>query len=572
MKLFSKLLALSLAMILVFSLASCGTEASTADASPADSSIASASHPQSVAAPETDDISLQETESALPETGSVTLPISEEPLTYTMFMTEPFFIGSLINSMEEDLGLFKAAQAATNIYFDVTAVNGEVFSEQFQLMIASGDYCDVMDGMSNYTAGYDAAIEEGICMDVYDLVKEYAPNYLAAISRSADTLAQLVTDEGKMATFGLCYKEANAETQGYLIRQDWLDALGLSIPQTYDELHDTLAAFQQAYGCDGMYFGGYSDERLSYGYGCGSGDFIVMDSTVTSGYIQDSFYDYLCMCRDWYAEGLIYSDFFTAATGDYDQLLIGGDCGVVQGAATSFSTIYAYLTEEEMETFALAAMTPVKLNAEDELHYSWNVPNYLKRTDAWSISGDCENPVPLVQFVNYMYSEEGALLFNYGTENETFTYDENGDPQYTDLVINNPDQPYFFASYLYASNAATEYFPSMMDVSASYYNFGDAEWQAYELFSTPANDGTYNMPAGAAMTEEESTRYAQLSSDFDTYVESTITAWIVGQEPLDETAFQNFKTQLDNLGLAEMTEIKQAAYDRYGTKVASLGF
>lgn len=563
MKLFSKLVSMALAIVMVLSLVACGQEPAASSGSQAIPITSS-----------TQETSLQEdfSEEALPESGSVSLPISEDPLTYTMFMTEPFFIGSLINTMEDDLGLFQAAQKATNIYFDVTAVNGEVFSEQFQLMIASGDYRDVMDGMSNYAPGYDAAIEEGICMDVYDLVKTYAPNYLSTISRSADTLAQLVTDDGQMATFGICYKEANAETQGYLIRQDWLDELGLSIPETYDQLHDVLVAFQNQYGCNGMFFEGIADERLSYGYECGNGEFMVLDGTVTSGYTLDSYYDFLCMCRDWYAEGLIYSDFFTATTGDYDQLLIGNDCGIVQGAATSFSTIYAYLTEEEKEGFTLSAMTPVKKNTTDELHYSWNVPNYLKRTDAWSISGDCQDPIPLVQFVNYMYSDEGELLFNYGTEELTFTYDQDGTPQYTDLVINNPDQPYFFASYLYASNAATEYFPGIMDVSASYYSFGDAEWQAYELFSTLANDGSYNMPAGVALTEEESTRYAQLSSDFDTYVETTVTAWIVGQEPLDEAAFAAFQAQLQALGLEEMTQIKQNAYDRYGTKLAALGF
>lgn len=74
-----------------------------------------------------------------------------------------------------------------------------------------------------------------------------------------------------------------------------------------------------------------------------------------------------------------------------------------------------------------------------------------------------------------------------GVEDERLAYGyecANGDPQYTNLVINNPDHPYFFASYLYASNAATEYFPAILDVSASYYNFGDAEWAAYDRYQS----------------------------------------------------------------------------------------
>ena len=583
MKKTGKLMAMLLAAVLAFSLAACGAGSSTVDStaagsaavSSAESSAANAETATAVEEATPADSTAEEIASddtAAPATGPVELPISEEKLTYTMFMTEPFFIGSLIDSMSEDLGLFKAAQENTNIYFDVTAVNGETFDEQFQLMVASGDYYDVMDGMSKYPAGYDAAIEEDICIDLYDLVLEYAPNYYAAISQDADTIAQLVTDEGNMATFGLMYKSANCETQGYLIRQDWLDELGLEIPTTYDELHDVLAAFKENYNCEGMYYGGVDDARLDYGYECANGGYMVIDGAIVSGYLQDSYYEYISMVRDWYSEGLIYSDYYSAATGDYDQLLVSNNTGIVQGAATSFSTIYAYLTEDELDSFSLAAMTPVKNNADDELHYSWNAPSYLKRTDAWAIGSCCEDPVPLVEFVNYMYSDEGSLLFNYGTEGETFTYDEDGKPQYTDLVINNPDNPYFFASYLYVSNAATEYFPSLMDVSASYYAFGDAEWNAYDLFSTLSNDGAYNVPNGIAMTAEESERYSELESDFDTYVEETINSWVIGQSTLDEAAFEAFKAQLQELGLEEMISLKQAAYDRYQDKLSSLGF
>ncbi len=505
-----------------------------------------------------------------PTVGEVSLPISEEKLTYTMFMTMPFFVGSLIDDMGTDLKLFSTVQDLTNIYFDITAISGEVFSEKFQLMIASGTYCDVMDGMSNYNPGYDSAINEGICIDLYDLAVEYAPNYMAAVSADTNTLAQLITDEGRMATFGILYAEANCETQGYLIRNDWLDAVGMDIPTTYDQLHDVLTAFKDTYGAVGMPFNDISESRLDYGYQCAGGNFMVIDGKVVSGFTTDSYYDFLSMCADWYSEGLIYPDFYSAATGDYDQLMVSNEIGIVQGAATSFSTITAYLNEEEAANFSLAGMNPVTINEDDELHYCWNQPNYLKRTDAWAISADCEDPVPLVQFVNYMYSDAGRLLFNYGTEGDTFTFDENGDPQYTDVVINNPEQPYFFASYLYASNAATEYLPALMDVSASYYSFEDAQWNAYYLFSEPANDGTYNYPSGASITADENERYSQLYSDMETYIEETVVSWVIGQTQLNEDTWNAFQAQLEAMGIEELVQMKQDAYDRYQSKLNSL--
>lgn len=576
-----KFIALLLCFAMLLALAACSGSEKTAEPAEESTSVAEtpAAEAETTTAPAADAAEAEETEepavddSAEPETpavGEVALPLSEEKLTYTMFMTMPFFVGSLIDNMGTDLKLFNTVQELTNIYFDITAINGEVFDEKFQLMVASGTYCDVMDGMSKYTPGYDAAINEGICIDLYDLANEYAPNYMAAISADTNTLAQLITDEGQMATFGILYAEANCETQGYLIRNDWLSAVGMDIPTTYDQLHDVLVAFKDTYGAVGMPFNDISESRLDYGYQCAGGNFMVIDGTVVSGFTTDSYYDFLSMCADWYSEGLIYPDFYSASTGDYDQLMVSNEIGIVQGAATSFSTITAYLNEEEAANFSLAGMTPVTINADDELHYCWNQPNYLKRTDAWAISADCEDPIPLVQFVNYMYSDAGELLFNYGTEGETFTYDENGKPQYTDVVINNPDQPYFFASYLYASNAATEYLPALMDVSASYYSFEDAQWNAYYLFSEPANDGAYNYPGGTSLTSEENERYSQLYSDMETYIEETIVSWVIGQTQLNEASWSEFQAQLKSMGIEEIVQLKQAAYDRYQAKLNSL--
>ncbi len=564
-----RLLALLLALALIACCTACGSTSQTTTSSSASETVeeqAEATEAEETAVAEQAAAESTETETASESTN--TLPIVEEPITYTMFMTEPFFITSMIENMSTDLLLLKTVQEYTNIYFDITAINGEVFEEQFRLMLVAGDYADVMDGMSYYTSGYDAAIADEICIDLYDLVKEYAPNYWADITEDVETLAQLVTDEGNMATFAVLYAEANSEKQGYLLRADWLEEQNLTVPATYDELHDVLLCFQEAYSSKGISFAGYSDSLLSFGYECAAGDFMVIDDAVVSGYTMDGYYEYIAMCVQWYAEGLIYTDYYTASEGDYTDLMVSNELSMLQSAATSFSTIYAYL--QEGDTLSLTAMTPVKISAEDELHWSWNYPNLLKRTDAWSISATCENPIPLVQFVDYMYSDEGILLFNYGVEGETFEYDSDGNPQYTDLIINNDDLPYFFASYLYVSNAATEYLPTKMDVSASYYSFGDEEWNAYNLFREVATDSAYNYPDGAAMTQDEQTTYASLNSDIETYVEETVNSWIVGTREFSKAAFTEFVETLQSMGLDTMVALKQSAYDRYLAKLELL--
>ena len=47
-----------------------------------------------------------------------------------------------------------------------------------------------------------------------------------------------------------------------------------------------------------------------------------------------------------------------------------------------------------------------------------------------------------MEWVNYWFTDEGVLLANYGVEGESYTMDENGKPQYTELM--KPDNYYVY--------------------------------------------------------------------------------------------------------------------------------
>ena len=58
----------------------------------------------------------------------------------------------------------------------------------------------------------------------------------------------------------------------------------------------------------------------------------------------------------------------------------------------------------------------------------------------WAISADCENIDAALYLMDYMYSEEGFVVTNWGTEGETYGVDENGDyymlPEFVSAVQN----------------------------------------------------------------------------------------------------------------------------------------
>ena len=49
-----------------------------------------------------------------------------------------------------------------------------------------------------------------------------------------------------------------------------------------------------------------------------------------------------------------------------------------------------------------------------------------------------KHPELVAEFLNYGYTEEGHMLYNFGIENISYVM-EDGYPRYTELITNNPD-------------------------------------------------------------------------------------------------------------------------------------
>ena len=568
-------------------LAGCGAApaASSAPAEPAETSAETPAEtetpaePESPAEPAPAEPEASVAEPAEPEAPAlqlqeVELPLFEETRTYTMWTMLPFFMSGLVSDMAEDINNLKLLQEYTNTKLLVTTVGDQVVDEQFNLMVASGDYTDIIsDGVSHYAKGYDAAITDEIIIDLYDLAEEYAPNYMYYLNSDIELWASLVTDNGCLPTIATIYKEKGSENGGIIVRADWLRELGIDAPQTYDEFHDYIQTCISTYGAHGMSIGNAMDANkaddslYSYGFDFYAGGYNVVGGEVVYSYLNDNYYDYLRMLADWYADGTIYSDFFNSGMGVTDQWFASGACGSDTATAANIATIAAYA--DPSYPYEIQPVGALKKNADDQLHFSWTDTHaQIKQQDTWAISTACEDPEGIMMMVNYLFSEAGELMFNYGDEGHTFEYDENGNPQYTELVTDNPELSYMDACYILVSAAASGHMPSILDLRAGYYYFGDEEWAVYDAFKTCDADGSYNLPNGVALNEEENEEYARISSDVTTYASSELMKFLMGQQALTEDSFQAFQDTIISMGGERMEALYQAAYERYLNKIA----
>lgn len=517
-----------------------------------------------------------------PDVPSYSLPISEEPLTYSLWTTYAPFAADLVNTDTlEGLMVLDTVQEITNIHFDVTTANGAAEQDNFNLMIAVGDYCDIMSALEYYQTGFEGLVDDGILQDLADILPEKFPTYWSYLSANTNTLMRAYTDSGYMPCICCLSPELGQEAIGLVLRKDWLDDFGMDMPTTYDALFSYLEAAKTeknaAYilsttdGLVGDLAAGLNISISGNNSGTNSG-FEVVDGVVEYGMAQSAFQDYLKFMNRLYENEIISQDFFAETSEDLSstaRLGFGtGTNSLVGTSAANTADIVMGVTED---TFEMAVMPYVSLDGNSGNHVGpETLADNLRDNDTWGFSTECKDIEPLLEMVEFLFSDEGYILSNYGIEGETYTLDENGQPQYTDLVTNNPDGlSYFFASYVYATNAASSFFPYMNDLSRSFYEFTDNQWEVYDDLKN-LSDCAYNSPAYATLSTVEAVSYASIASELKTYTSSIVLEFIIGTRDID-SEFENFVAQMYEMGLQEMIDLKQATYDRAMERCAPLG-
>ena len=499
----------------------------------------------------------------------VELPLSENHETLSIYLG----IHSMLLNMFDDLSdmpLYKALEEETGVHLEFTAVNamgddGTVLN----LMIAADDLTDIGSFGSGLTQGIDNAIDDGTIIDLQDHF-DVMPNYSALIENS-DRFRRAVTTTGGHIPGASQYTMHNAAIYrtGLLIRQDWLEDLGLAVPETIGELYDALTAFKNEKGAAAAYdmdtaggiftgvsgFGGTST-FLTRAYGTDGGDFRMDENgNVESGWLMEGFKDYLTEMNKWYSEGLMAPDFYTAVRMMSDWSNVANDVnGVIASFASEIEEIKYYSSDPD---FALVAMPDPVLNKGDKLELEkW----FLEASPGggYEVAGSCENQELACKWLDYLYSPNGWLLCNYGIEGESFEYGKDGMPHWTEVITNPGEIPSGVAKsmYMIVQGPCLMYSPREFDA------YTDAMIDASDIWASNIADKTYEYPNTITLVGADAEEYASLISDISTYISETAIRFITGELDL-EGDFETFKDTLKNLNIDRVLEIKQAAYDEY---------
>ncbi len=488
----------------------------------------------------------------------------------------------------EDNDYTKLVEEKFNVNIKWDLAPADALIDRRQLLLASGDYPEVFLEGKFSNSDLMTYGKQGVLLPLNDLIEKYAPNLTALMEKKPFLKEAMTAPDGNIygiPRFNECYH--CTYSQKYWMNKEWLDKVGLPVPTTTDELYTVLKAFktQDPNG------NGKADEIPLTGapnkfVWNGNIDAYLMNSfiyndndkylTVTDGKVdfaanKEGWKEGLAYMNKLYKEGLIDPASFT----QNDQAI--GQLGNREGV--------------EITGSITTALVSYLLNVGDEKitrHQHWVIVPPLKGPQGVQLAGMWQGlgefaftitnkaseaqQIAAIQIADYAFSEEGALLSEYGT-NEGIGWNKaqpgelnnNGEQaKYTFENLKKQDENVIRNdswSLLGPKDMSKEFrdsFASNQDpLSAKGYERRLAD--ATKAFEPYAPKEFY--PASAYILPEDTDASAQLTTAIKDYVQSSMAQFILGNKSIEKD-WDAYVKGFDGLNLTKYIEIYQKAIEK----------
>jgi putative aldouronate transport system substrate-binding protein len=438
-------------------------------------------------------------------------------------------------------------------------------NQAFNLMMASDTLPDVI--YHGLMADAERYINEGTIRDLSPHIREWSPAYYAWLQTEAAYDRAMKTDSGKYYGYGF-FREAGGWNDTYLgpvVNKTWLDESGLPLPETISDWDKTIRTFKDKYGAVLSFawsrvtdygtflsgsFGAYSfaDYRL----------YVDKNNKIQLANVQPEFRAELAKMNEWWRAGLIDQDVLSINDTMARSNALNKKMGI---SFTSMGQLSNWVTDSQNANNG-ANWIGLQYPKGDDGTLAMVPGGYGIGSTAAVISTNCpDDKLELVmRALDYAYTEEGNLYWNFGKKGVSWDYDAAGKPAYLPLVTNDPDG---------LNNAIDKYGGStwsgncIQATALLYMKNTQQAIDANDLWFYPneAVSAAWTLPNGMTMTPQESTRAAELRAAIKTFVDEAAIQFISGQTNL--SSWDSYVSRVNSIGLPELLSIYQAAYDRY---------
>jgi len=463
---------------------------------------------------------------------------------YRTWANNQFFI-----RMEELTGVSFAYQQYKSL---------DAWTQAKEQMTAEGEMPDVLFKGALTGAECISLREKGVLIDLKPYLAEYAPNLWAILQQHPEYLSAITLPDGSIAALPYI---STLPVQNYIwINTAWLETLHLEEPTTAEEFVNVLTAFlEKDPNKNGKndeiplgFMGPFDLKFLAHAFGLIANDYNVFarDGKACFMPLEENYRLFVTWCRDLYQAKLL----------DQDGFLLS-------------STLRTVTDSDAAETYG-AIITPV---AADVFRTTWGQEDYSVMLPlayegqriyrdfagpllrgAFAVTCACKDPAAMLQWVDHLYTEEGAILASVGKENVDYLIDGDDTWRMTESARNS--SAYYSAETLIDGGATS---PGIL-AEAFQRRFGGGAKLKKMLEKQAQFRGYAEMPFPYyCLTAEQQEQIDALQAEIGLYVDMQLARWVLGEEEISDASFSAFEAHLNDLGLPAFLEFWQSVLDQH---------
>ena len=453
----------------------------------------------------------------------------------------------VVNKLEEKL----------NINFEFITFPVSDLSQKYNLLMASGELPDLIVANMNDIKKY---ARQG-AFEPLDEWLETAPNLERALKSDAVVKKTVTNDDGKIYAFPFITESSVSHV--FMIREDWLKKLNLPVPVTLDDWYNTLKAFKE----NDPNENGLADEipfsirvpsktdttanltPFMAAFGIDIQTF-VEDGQVKFGAADPRMKDALTYINKLYSEKLLDNEYITTDVNMWNSKFERELSGASMDWITRMEQFENSIKPVNPDVKFIAVAPPIgPTGIQMQRKHQARV-----RGEAGAMSLKSKSKEAIIKLYDYIYSEEGSRLMNWGIEGVHYNV-ENGKMKFTDLIMKDKEgkSPQIA---MFSYGIARDW-PRYTDAESENAIATEAVLEGrkmYEEFIGP-------LYPVLTFTKEEGDVDTSKGIEIRIYTIDMINKFIMGVEPISN--FDKFVAHLYEIGLSDYLKIQQSAYNRY---------
>lgn len=502
-----------------------------------------------------------------------------------------------------------------NIDFDFYVAPAGSQGDNFNTLLSTGEYCDVMDlSMSSETPVQ--LYEDGIAQDLTELVPKYMPNYMAYLEANPDVkneIYSVVEGEKKILTLSGFYEEIDDNFQGFCYRRDWLAKYGTN-PETGEAFTYGFTDASDPYswednvvfpsgGSDPVYisdwewmfeiFGkamadlgitdGYCYAPYYLGY-MATGDLVSAfggggncywyrnkDNEAVFGPVTDDFRAYLQCLNTWYDKGWVDPQF---AEHNQDMFysvdpakVFSGKVGLWQGLMSTLGTQIDAGDAYTTGAVVYGCRQPMndiygEASSQNVEPYTFMAYSKVQGSVALTTKMSEEETIAFLEFTDFMFTDEGARL-GIGLNKEQYEackdefYTQNGltEGAYKEqdgVITLNVSSSDPISNAMAMKRVICQLVLPVNKQYDSYVAQAVGQWMYYDTVP-----GLFSASITNAMSSAESSEISGIRNNVDQFMTRSVSSIIMGKgyDVWDDAAWEQFKTDINKFQPEKATDL-----------------